>query len=158
MRRRLIRLLQYSTFGGTSSLSPKRIFSSMRRRLIRLLRYSTFGGTSSLSPKRIFSSMRWQLVDYYGTRPSEGHVPYLPRGSSRPWDNNWPTTSVLELQRNKFPISKKKQFIHEVTIHRLLQYSTQLRQDLHFPRGLSHPWSDNSSIAMTLDFEKIQDF
>jgi hypothetical protein len=49
----------------------------------RLLRYSTFGGTSSLPPKRIFSSMRRrQLINYFGTRPSEGQVPYLPRGFS----------------------------------------------------------------------------
>ena len=33
----------------------------------------------------------------------------------------------------------------------LLRYSTKLRQDLHFPTGLSHPRGDNSSTATVLD-------
>jgi len=96
---------------------PRGFSPSMRRRLTRLLRYSTFGGTSFLSPKRISSPMRLQLIDY--TRPSEGQILYLPRGFLRPWDDNWLTTLVLDLWRDKFP----------------------------YLQGLNHPWGDNSSTT-----------
>ena len=66
------RLLRYS-------LSLKKIFLIHETTIDRLLRYSAFGGTSSLSPKRISSSIRRQLIDYFSTRPSEGQVPYLSR-------------------------------------------------------------------------------
>ena len=67
--------------------------------------------------------MRWQFVDCYGTRLN--------------WD--------------KISISQEDLFIHEETIPQLLRYSTKLRQDLHFPTGLSHPRGDNSSTATVLD-------
>ena len=105
MRRRLIRLLRYSTFGRTSSPYLKRIFpvhetTTYSTTLVLNLRrdkfpisqedffvhettidrlYTTFGGTNSLSPKRISSSMRWQLIDYFGTRPLKGQVSISPR-------------------------------------------------------------------------------
>ena len=71
------RLLRYSTFGGTSSLSLKKIFLVHETTIDRILRYSAFGGTSSLSPKRIFSSKRRQPIDYFGAPPSEGQASYL---------------------------------------------------------------------------------
>jgi hypothetical protein len=76
--------------------------SSMRWRLIRLLRYSTFGGTCFLYLKRT-SSRSWDdnLIDYYGIRYLDGTcslspkripgwdmLPYLPNKIfSHPWDD-----------------------------------------------------------------------
>ena len=127
----------------------------------RLLRYSTFGGTSSLSPIRVI----------------------------HPWDGNSSTTTILDSNWDKISISQEDLFNHEVTIRRLLWYSTQaetrslfpkriyssirwhfidcydcygtrskMRQDLYSPRGSIHPRDDNTSITMTLDFEKIKEF
>ena len=116
------RLLRYSTFGGTSSLSPRRIIhpwgdnsstttvldSSWDKISIsqedlfihevtirRLLRYSTQAETRSLFPRRTYSSMRWQFVVYYGTR--------------------------LKLRQDSSSIFQEDLFIHEVTIRRLLR-------------------------------------
>ena len=82
----------------------------MRRQLIDYLGTRPLEGQVPYL-KRISSSMRRQLIDYFGTRPSEGQVPY----------------------------PQEEKLTHEVTIRRLLRYSTQLRQDLHLPRGLCHP-------------------
>ena len=54
------------------------------------------------------------------------------------------TTSVLDLWRDKFPISKKDLVIHEVTIHRLLR--TRLREDTR----LLIPKRNSSSIRRQL--------
>ena len=59
------RLLWYSM--GASSLFPKRNFSSMRRQLIDYYGTRSSDGTRSLFSKN-FSSTRLQLIDYYGTQ------------------------------------------------------------------------------------------
>ena len=136
----------------------------------RLLRYSTQTETRSLFPKRIYSSMRWRFVDYYGTRLKLRQDLYFPRGFIHPWGDNSSTTTVLDSSWDKISISQEDLFIHEVTIRRLLQYSTQAettslflkriysstrwelidyygtrpkpRQDLHFLKGTIRPWDD----------------
>jgi hypothetical protein len=96
--------------------------------------------------------MRRQIIDYFGTRPSEGHVPHIPRGLSRPRGDNLSTTIVLDLRMgqalyfqrgisssmrqriirllqysifgwDKFPISQGELFVHQMTNYRLLWYS-----------------------------------
>ena len=97
MRRRLIRLLRYSTYGWDKlPISQRGIFcSSMRRRLIRLLRYSTYRWDKlPISKKGIFSRPGDdELFDRFGTRFSDG-------------------TNSLSPNKNLV--------IQEVTIHRLL--------------------------------------
>ena len=126
------RLLRYSTFGGTSSLSPRRIIhpwgdnsstttvldSSWGKISIsqedlfihevtirRLLRYSTQAETRSLYPKMIYSSMRWQFVDYYSTRLKLRQYLYFSRGFIHPRDENSSTTIVLDPSQDKTSIS-----------------------------------------------------
>ena len=92
------RLLRYSTDGGISSLSPRRVIhpwddnlpttmaldtwrhktsASQEEFLIhettihRLLWYSTQAETRSQSPKRSHPSTRWPLIDYYNFLPHE---------------------------------------------------------------------------------------
>ena len=146
------RLLWYSTYGGTSFPSPRRvihpwddnlstttvldsnwdkIYISQEDLFIRevtirrLLWYSTQAETRSLFPKRIYSPMRWQFVDYYSTRFKLRQDHYFPRGFIHPWGDNSSTTTVLDSTWDKISISQEDLFIHEVTIHRLLWYSTQ---------------------------------
>ena len=66
--------------------------------------------------------MRRQIIDYFGTRPSEGHAPHIPRGFSHPQGDKLSTTTVLD--GGKLPISQEDFLVHEATNHRLLQYST----------------------------------
>ena len=110
------RILRYSAFGGTSSLSPKRIFSSKRQQPIDYFGTRPLEGQAPYL-KMILSSIRQQHVDYYSTRPSEGQVLYPLRGffsSMRqqlidysgtqpsegqvpcPWGDNRTTTTVLD--------------------------------------------------------------
>ena len=125
-------------------------------------------------PRGVILPQRWRPIDYHGTRPTEGQAPYLPRGVIHPWDDHPSTTTVLELLRDKFPISRKSnssmrwQPVNYYEDTRLLfpkriyssmrwqfvdYYGTRLnlRQDLNFPRGFIHPWGDNSSTTMVLD-------
>ena len=95
---------------GTRSLFPKRNFSSIRRQLIdyhdtrwdkipisqeelfvhevtnyRLLRHSIFGWDKiPISQEEFLRTWDDKLSTTSGTRPSEGHVPHIPRGFSRP--------------------------------------------------------------------------
>ena len=154
MRRWLFRLPRYSGFGWdkisisqedflvheTATLStisvlevqmgqdpylPRGVSSFMRRQIINYFGTRSSDGRSSLSPKKIFSSMRRrQIFDYFGTRSSDG-------------------TSSLSPKRT---FSYKKQ--QPVDYH-----STRLkpRQDLYFTRRIIHPWDDNSSTTTVLD-------
>ena len=121
--------------------------SSMRRQIVRLLRYSTFGRTCFPYPKRI-SSRPWDdnLIDYYGIRyldetrslpPKEdfslvheddelhdrlgtrtGQVSYLLKGLLCPWDEHfidyistWLSDRTKSLSPTKSWSSKRWQII-----------------------------------------------
>ena len=110
--------------------------------------------------------MRRQLVDFHGTRLNMRQDLYFPRGLSHPWGDNSSTATVLDSSRDKISTCQEDLVIHEVTICRLLWYSTQAetrsqspkrtyssmiwqlvdyystrpmkRQDLYFPRRNHH--------------------
>ena len=181
------RLLWYSTHEDTKLLLPKRNFSSRDDNLSTTTIHDRRRDKFPIS-KKSNSSMRWQVVDYYGTRPPEGQVPYpqeeyfihemityrllrystsggtsslSPRRVIHPWDDILSTTTVLDSSWDKISISLEDLFIHEVTIRRLpwlLRYSTQDETNLNSPRGSIHPRDDNTSTTTVLDFKKIQDF
>ena len=109
--------------------------------------------------------MRRQIIDYFSTRPSEGHAPHIPRGFSRPQGDKLSTTTVLDLRMgqvpyfqrgtpssirrwiirllqysifewDKFPISQEEFFVHETTNCRLLRYSTFRGTFSPFPKKI----------------------
>ena len=81
-------------------------------------------GASSLFPKRNFSSTRRQIIDYYGTRSSDGIRSLSPKRNLFVHETtNYRLLRYSISVRDKFPISKKDLFIHETTIDRLLRYS-----------------------------------
>ena len=115
---------------------------------------------AALKNKRLISQEEFLVhetttVDYYGTRPLEGQVPYLPRqithprddnllttmvlglmkmqdlyfqkGIPRPCDDSTSTTTVLDPKRDKISISQEELLIHEMKNHRLPRYSTQAK-------------------------------
>jgi hypothetical protein len=86
----------------------------------------------------------------------KGQVLYLPRGNSRPWDDNPSTTMVLHLQRDKSPISQEEILIHETTTRRLPQYSTFGGTSSLSSRRPIHPWGDYSSTTTVLDLRMGQ--
>ena len=119
----------------------------------RLLQYSTFEGTCSPYPKRIFSSMRRQIIDYYSTRSLDGTSSLFPkRNSFIHKTTNYSTASVLDLRRDMLPISQEDFLVHEATNYRLLRYSTFGRDKILISQEESiRPSDDRLSTTSVLD-------
>jgi len=96
----------------------------MIRRLLDYYGTRHSDGTSSLSPKRIPSSMRRQLIDYSGTRHSDGTSSLSPKRIF--FIHEATNNRLLQYSNfgwDKFPISQEDFLALETTIDRLPRYS-----------------------------------
>ena len=113
------RLLQYSIFGWDKlPISKEEFLHPWDNELFDYFSTQSSVGTNSPFPKGNFSSMRRQIIDYYGTRSSEGHVPHIPRSFSRPWDEYFDYFGNRSSDGTSSLSPKKKEFslVRETTI------------------------------------------
>ena len=135
-------------------ISQEDFLSSMRRRLIRLLRYSTSGGTCSPYPKRDFLLVH-ETTTYSTTAVLDirmGQAPYLPKRDFLlvHETTTYSTTAVLNIQMGQTPYLQKKDFFstRRRRIIWPLWYSILGRDKFPISKQeLSHPRGDNSSTA-----------
>ena len=102
--------------------------------------------------KKSNSPMRWQLVDYYGTWLKLRQDLYFPRGiihAIRWQPNDYYCTRPYEDTRLLLP----KRNFSSMRWQLIDYYGTRpkKRQDLYFPRGITHPWDEKSLTTKILD-------
>ena len=114
----------------------------MRRQIIDYFDTRSSDGTSSLSPKRIYSSMRRQLIDYFGTQPLEGQVPYLQEKQLTHEVTICRLLQYSTYEEARSLFSKKESSFTGIKTSWLLGYSTRAIQVLHFLEGTIHPRDD----------------
>jgi len=126
----------------------------MRRRIIDYSGTLSLDGTSSLSPKRISPYTKQQLIDYFGTRSSEGHAPHIPRGFFLVHETmtNYSTTSVLDLRMGQVPyLSRGSSSMKWRIISTTSELDLRMGHTPYLPKEFLRPWDDNWSTTSVLD-------